>query len=79
MDDVIPFGVAFFTPENEQLEPKNHPIEKENYLNQTSILGGSTCELSRVSKTKQTQTPFEIGVRHLSEHREIGVGVDMIR
>ncbi len=28
-----------WSPENERLEPKIHPIEKENHLNQTSIFG----------------------------------------
>ena len=28
-----------YTPENEQLEPKNHQIENEHHLNQTFIFG----------------------------------------
>ena len=30
-------GFGGYTPENERLEPKNHPYEKEHHLNQTSI------------------------------------------
>ena len=33
--------VEMYTPENQHVEPKNHPMEKENHLNQTSMTLGS--------------------------------------
>jgi len=30
------------TPRNMNMEPKNHPIEKENHLNQTIMTSGSS-------------------------------------
>ena len=33
--------LGFLHPENQRQEPRNHPIEMQNYLNQTSIWGSS--------------------------------------
>ena len=42
--------ISKYTPENWRLELENHPFEKENHLNQTSILGLQLLVFGGVSK-----------------------------